>query len=114
MSQAALPPNAGSNLISMLIDAGQASSAQLRDHVSNVREAPLDIVIEKKCECIYFDLDGGTHLGELRGRNRDLCIDARNPDAETNRAIAVRVLLDGNATKVADTESDKNIERPRG
>ena len=49
MSQAALPPNAGSNLISMLIDAGQASAAQLRDHVSNVREAPLDIAIEKKC-----------------------------------------------------------------
>ena len=112
--QPEIPPNVGSNLIGMLIDAGQASAAQLRDHVSNVREAPLDLATEKKCECIYFDFDGETHLGELRGRNRDLCIDVRNPDAETNRAIAVRVLLDGNATKVADTESDKNIERPRG
>lgn len=67
-----MPPNQGSKLIGMLIDTAQASAAGLRDRVSNVRVTPLEI--EKNCECIYFDFDGETHLGELRGRNRDLCV----------------------------------------
>jgi hypothetical protein len=93
-----MPPNMGSSLIGMLIEGAQASAEGLRNSVSNVRDAPLAIAIEKKCECIYFDFNGKTYLGELRGRNRDLCIDPRDPHAEANRAIAVRVLLDQNAT----------------
>lgn len=88
----------GSNLIGMLIDAAQASTEGLRSRISNVRDAPIDTAIENKCECIYFEFDRKTYLGELRGRNRDLCIDPRNPEAEANRAIAVRVLLDQNAS----------------
>lgn len=100
MEQTAFPPNNGSNLIGMLIDAGQASAEGLRNRVSNVRDAPIETVIEKNCECIYFDFDGQTYLGELRGRNRDLCIDPRNAEAEINRSIAVRVLLDRNAASL--------------
>ena len=84
----------------MLIDAAQVSAEDLRNRVSNVRDAPIDTAIEKNCECIYFDFNGKTYLGELRGRNRDLCIDTRNPEAEANKAIAVRVLLDRNASLI--------------
>lgn len=100
MKQTTMPPNKGSALIGMLIDTAQASTEGLRNRVSNVRDAPIETAIEKKCECIYFDFGGNTYLGELRGRNRDLCIDTRNPEAEANRAIAVRVFLDRNASLI--------------
>ena len=94
----------------MLIDAAQVSAEDLRNRVSNVRDAPIDTAIEKNCECIYFDFNGKTYLGELRGRNRDLCIDTRNPEAEANKAIAVRVLLDRNASLI-ETEQATRPER---
>lgn len=97
-SKEPMPPNMGSNLIGMLIDGAQESAEGLRDRISNVRSAPIDTAIVKNCECIHFDFDGKAYLGELRGRNRDLCIDPHNPESDPNRAIAARVLLDQNAS----------------
>ncbi|OLP04497.1 hypothetical protein [Rhodoferax antarcticus] len=93
-------PNAGLALVGMLIDAAHASVDELKDRISNVRDAPLDVAVEKNCECIYFDLDGVTHLGELRGRNRDFCITLPDRDSAVNKAIACRVFLDRHATKI--------------
>jgi len=100
MKMDTLPPNMGSEVVGMLIDAAHESIDGLRKRVSNVRDVPIALAIQNNCECIYFDFDGQTYLGELRGRNRDLCIDSRNTEAESNRAIAVRVLLDRNAAPV--------------
>lgn len=105
-----IPPNIGSNLIGMLIDTAQASAADLRERVSNVRYASSDMAEQKKCECILFDFEGETYLGELRGRNKDLCIDTINPNSATSRAIAARVMLDGNATKTTK-KNPQEIER---
>ena len=92
--------NAGAALVGMLIGVGQAAAQDLRDRVSNVRDAPLATDIEKKCFCIYFDFDGKTYLGELRERNRDLCIYPFETEHLSNRAIATRVLIDGHATEL--------------
>lgn len=92
-----LPQNRGIQLIAMLVDAGNASTVELRQRISNVRLAPLGTAIAKKCECIHFEMDGTPYLGELRGRNRDLVVGV-NPDSETNRSIALRVYLDQGAT----------------
>lgn len=97
----------GSSLVGMLLNAASASCADLRLRVSNVRDAPIAIAVEQNCECIYFDFDAETYLGELRGRNRDLCIDPRDPESEANKAIAVRVFLDRNATKIANSFEPK-------
>lgn len=95
-----MPPNAGSNLIEMLIDAARASGDELRSRISNVRFAPLCDAVARNNECILFEFDGNTYFGELKGRNRTLYIDSRNPDADANRAIAARVLLDNDATNL--------------
>lgn len=99
MNQDKLPPNRGTDLIGMLAGAAAMSAAELRDRIANVRLAPSDIAIKNGCECIHFDFDGQAYFGALRGRNRDLCIDTGDPQSSANRAIAVRVLLDGNASK---------------
>lgn len=98
LNQHFISQNQGSALVGMLLNAALASCADLRHRVANVRYAPMATAVEKNCDCINFDFDAETYLGELRGRNRDLCIDTRNPEAEANRAIAVRVLLDRNAS----------------
>jgi hypothetical protein len=97
--------NAGLRLIGMLFDAAQSSADELRDRVSQVSDAPLDIAIEQNCECIMFMFDGKPYLGALRGRNRNLCIDPSRPESVTNRAIAVRVLLDGCAIALQSPQS---------
>lgn len=112
-TQNTIPPNVGSNLIGMLIDAGQASAAELRDRISNVRFAPSEIAVQKKCECIHFDFDGATYLGELRGRNRDLCITPGDGELPANRAIAGRVLMDGHATKIEPPAQAAQVKKPR-
>lgn len=102
MTSVTMPPNVGSNLIGMLLDVANAAATELRDRVTSVRLAPMEIAIERNCECINFDFDGQSHLGELRGRNRDICIDTKDTEAQANRALAVRVMLDRHATKVAN------------
>lgn len=82
-------------LVGALIEAAEESATALGDRVSNVRYAPLDA--NATVESILFDFDGIAHRGEMRGRNRDLVIGYK-PDAD--RAIAVRVMLDGDATKL--------------
>lgn len=52
-----IPKNKGGDLIDMLLNAASQSAADLRKRISNVRDAPLDIAIEKNCECIHFDFD---------------------------------------------------------
>lgn len=97
MTELQLPPNQGSNLVEMLCAAASASIDTLHSRVTNVRLAPSQIAVDKKCECILFDFDDNLFLGELRGRNRDLCVNANDTVSAVNRAIAVRVLLDGHA-----------------
>ncbi len=98
MVKTTMPPNLGSDLVNMLVGTARASAEALRERVSNVRYAPVQSTVFKKCECIYFEFDGKTHVGELRGRNRDVCIDMTNPESEANKALAVRVLLDKHAS----------------
>jgi hypothetical protein len=98
LTQTDIPPNVGSNLVGMLLDTAYASMAHLRSRISNVRYASSDIAVEKNCECINFEFDGATWLGELRGRNRDLMLSLAN--AEVDKALALRVMLDACAQKV--------------
>ena len=93
-----LPPNVGSNLVGMLLDTAYASVADLRTRIANVRYASSDIAVEKNCECINFEFDGATWLGELRGRNRDYMLSLGNSDFD--KALALRVMLDGRAKKL--------------
>ena len=105
MNSLVIPPNVGSNLVEMLIDAGLDSVESMRNRISNVVDAPLDLCIVKGCTCIEFEMDGKKYFGELRGRNRDYCIDPKAPNALANRGIALRVFLDGDATRISDVQS---------
>lgn len=98
--QTGIPPNSGSAMVTMLLTAAAESMEGLRDRISNVHDAPLAMVWERRYECFYFDVDGQTYLGELRGRNRDLCINPNDRDSQANKAIALRVLLDRDANPV--------------
>ena len=77
------------------LDQVQQSVAELRSRLGDVRLGP----IEASTEIITFTLDGRPYRGRLRGRNRDLGLGA---DSEADKAIALRVLLDGDAEEVPD------------
>lgn len=76
-----------------MLAAGIEAADALRSRISNVR---LGQYVGHRDEPITFDLDGVPHVGALRGRNRNLCVGLNE---EADRAIAVRVLLDGDAEK---------------
>lgn len=80
----AVPP-----MVREMIGAATASAAALRDRVSQVRWAPTDVANNG----ITFLFDGKPMVAELRGRNADAVL--RGKDAESDRALAVRTMLDG-------------------
>ncbi len=75
------------------LDLVQRSVAELRSRLGDVRLGQ----IEAGAEIITFTLDGRPYRGRLIGRNRDLVLGA---DSEADKAIALRVLLDGAAEEV--------------
>lgn len=105
MTQTTMPPNLGCDMLDILIQTASTSMNELRARISDVTDAPLQVAIEKNCECIQFMFDGKSYLGELRGRNRYLCIDPVNAQSEMNRAIALRVMLDRNAAPLASASA---------
>jgi len=71
----------------------QQSVDELHSRLAEVRWAP----IEAGADMISFTLDGRPYRGRLIGRNRDLVLGA---GGEADKAIALRVLLDGAAEEV--------------
>jgi hypothetical protein len=69
------------------------SVAQMRGRISNVRYGK----VENDQNVILFSFDGIPHKGILRGRNNDLVLGF---GAEQDKAIALRVFLDGNSEKL--------------
>jgi hypothetical protein len=90
-----------------MLAAGIEAGERLRARISNVRLGLYPTTGGD--EPITFDLDGVPHVGALRGRNRSLCVGI---NADADRAIAVRVLLDGDAQRLANAEvsHDQNGE----
>ena len=68
-----------------------AAAERLRMRISNVRLRSHE---EARGEVIGFDFDGTPYVGLLCGRNKNLCVGFGQ---ESDRAIAVRVLIDGDA-----------------
>lgn len=86
-----LPP-----LIAAAIEATRESLAQMRARVGDVKYGP----IADGVETVLFTFDGKPMQGWMRGRNRDLCIGF---GTEQDRAICVRIILDGDAQPVTGT-----------
>ncbi len=91
-------------IVSSMIDAAQKSVDNLKSAITNVK--PAGISDDEKYILISFEIipnDGlkfhtaGKYIGELRGRNRDLCVGFGE---EGDKAIAARVLIDGHARKI--------------
>lgn len=83
-----LPP-----LVKEMFGVLQESLDETRSRISGVKLGPL----EGDEETILFSLDATPYKGTLRGRNRDLVVGF---DAEGDRSIALRTLLDGDAIEV--------------
>ena len=84
-----------------MLAAGIEAAEALRARISNVRLGLYPTTGGD--EPITFDLDGVPHVGALRGRNRALCVGF---NAEADRAIAARVLLDGDALCLANNRDE--------
>jgi hypothetical protein len=82
-------------IVKEMIDAANQSVADLRERITDAKYAGFDP--EMKFELISFKLDGEAYLGKLAGRNKDLCLDF---GMDHDKAIAVRVFLDGDANKI--------------
>ena len=80
-----LPP-----IVKEIFEAARNSAEVIRAGISNVKYGG----IERNEERIIFSFRGEQYLGTLRGRNRDLCVGFGEAE---DRAIACRVLLDGDA-----------------
>lgn len=79
-------------IVSEMIETANQSVENLRNRISNVRYGPPN----NNKNWIFFDLDGKPKSGILQGRNRDLIL-GFGEDAD--KAIACRVLLDGNTVE---------------
>ena len=66
----------------------------MRNRISNVKLALYD---GSPLERINFQLDGEPYVGTLKGRNRDLMLGFGE---EQDKAIALRVFLDGDSQKI--------------
>ncbi len=102
-AEAMVPP-----IVREMVGAATASAAALRERVTDVRYAPTDGATNN----ITFKFDGKPMIGELRGRNADAVL--RGKDAEGDRALAVRVLLDGDATPAAAPTLSERVKQRRG
>lgn len=88
-------------IVSEMLEGGRQSSEDLRKSIKNVKFAGFSF--DYSCELISFEIVAGTHkagkfIGEMRGRNADLVL---GYDAEGDKAIAARVLLDGHAKRIS-------------
>jgi len=101
-AEAMVPP-----IVREMVGAATASAAALRERVTDVRYAPTDGATNN----ITFKFDGKPMIGELRGRNADAVL--RGKDAEGDRALAVRVLLDGDATPAAAPTLAERVKQRR-
>jgi len=84
-------------LVPEMLAAALNSSDALRARISNVRLGLYPTTGGD--EPIAFALDGVPHVGALRGRNRCLCLGFGE---EADRAVAVRVFIDGDAQVLAN------------
>lgn len=80
-------------LVLAMVGAAFKSVDDLRAKITNVKFARF----QDNCEIIQFELNGQTFEGPLRGRNKALCLGF---GADKDKAIALRVLLDGDANKI--------------
>lgn len=78
-------------IVSEMFSALAESVDALKERISNVR---LAVYSGENFETITFDLDGKSYIGNLKGRNAELCI---GHGKASDKAIAARVLLDGDA-----------------
>lgn len=82
-------------IVKAMVGAAQESAAGIRKRISDVKIAP----IENGKDTFTFTLDGKPHKGVLAGRNKNLVIGA---NAEADKAIATRALLDGDANPTTE------------
>jgi hypothetical protein len=87
------------DIVVAMLDASTASMESLRARISCVKWGP----IEGNYETITFSVDGATYSGICTGRNRDWVV--YGDDRESDRALALRVLLDGFVHKVSEEAS---------
>ena len=80
-------------IVSSLLQAAQDSATEARAKISNVKYAPYSA--GDKYTKIQFDFAGVVYVGELKGRNRDLCIALDGGEAD--KSVALRCMLDGGA-----------------
>jgi hypothetical protein len=84
--------------------AGAAKSCEeLRESIVNVKFA--GFADDYSCERFTFEVIAGQFkpgkfMGELKGRNADLCL---GHGEEQDKAIAARVLIDGHAKRIEGT-----------
>ncbi len=83
-----------SKIISELFQTAIESCQELRNEINDVRYAGTDAITKK--ELILFSLRGRVFLGVLDGRNAD-CVIGHSQEAD--KAIALHVLLDGDAVE---------------
>ena len=75
-------------LVAEMIKTAKNSIEELKNRIDNVKYGQ----IENNQNTILFNFDGEPQKGILRGRNRDLILGF---GVEPDKAIACRVLLDG-------------------
>ena len=77
--------------------------SELRSRFTDIKLAQFET--GQAFERITFKFDGVPYSGELRGRNQDLCVGVNQ---EADRAIALRVFLDGDAQQQEETGTQEN------
>jgi len=93
IAAAMVPP-----IVAGMFEATDAALAELRQRISNVVSALIIPDGDTCVESIYFKLDGLQYCGTQRVRNLDLCVGSSE---EADKAIALRVYLDGDAVRSA-------------
>lgn len=96
-------------IVEAMIGTAYKSADELRGAISNVKYG--DIV--DGVESINFSLKGKQYSAKMTGRNKDFVLTGN--DSETDRAYALRALLDGGVTQSApqSTESQKAANREK-
>lgn len=82
-----------SPIIPALLETAQDSVDEMRAKVSNVKFAPYTHA--DKYTKFSFDFSGVSYVGELKGRNVDLCLALDGGAGD--KSVALRCLLDGDA-----------------
>ena len=82
-------------IVTAMFETACASVSDLRGRISQVRSIPYAPGMTH--EAISFKLDSDRYQGVLKGRNYDLML---GHGKESDKAVAIRVLLDGDAVKL--------------